>query len=66
MWWLLQSDDHAVAVAGGLEEGDLILDVNGQNMEGVTYDRYSFLCCDLFVFLCETLKVYILTNSVNW
>ena len=44
---LLQSDDHAVAVAGGLEEGDLILDVNGQNMEGVTYDRYSFLCCDL-------------------
>ncbi|XP_070197883.1 syntaxin-binding protein 4-like isoform X2 [Littorina saxatilis] len=24
---------------GGLEEGDLLLDVNGQNMEGVTYDR---------------------------
>ena len=54
MWWLLQNDDHAVAVAGGLEEGDLILDVNGQNMEGITYDRYSFLCRDLLIFLCKT------------
>lgn len=24
---------------GGLEEGDLILDVNGESMEGITYDR---------------------------
>ncbi|XP_025085944.1 uncharacterized protein LOC112559161 isoform X1 [Pomacea canaliculata] len=26
-------------IQGGLEEGDLILDVNGESMEGITYDR---------------------------